>query len=391
MKRRIGRVLLLSISLLLVLLLCSLPVSAQTDAPQVQPITFGMTVEATVTESAAFDWWQIEAAAGDQIDIEIEAYDGLAPVIGVLSSGGTLLDRSADGPPNGTQRLRFEFPETGTFIIVAGRAGLDAGTTTGRYTLRVQRVGAPVPIDPAFQEVTFLCEDQEVVTLATVRFHAEPGDMSGYRITVIGVDGFAPVIRFLSSEQSTDECVLPHPEDRVQATLSLPDGTQIATSPANSNQLVVNPSIVELGEITVIIAGVDGSSGQYIALIEGLAIAAGNDTDLINVRLGPLPAQSTTLTAYMVQTTDRLDPVVLFDEQQCDDAGGRGCEQVTAATGTGIRFEAYGSVLGDRFDAGALIEDTQPHMLTLSSFANRTRGSYALMLVGTLPPRAFAN
>ncbi len=390
MKQRIGRVLLLSISLLL-MLLCTVPVAAQTDAPQVQPITFGMTVEETISATAAFDWWQIEATAGDQIDIEIEAYDGLAPVIGVLNAGGTLLDRSADGTPNGTLRLRYAFPESGTFIIVAGRAGLDAGTTTGRYVLRVERVGAPAAIDPAFQEVTFLCEDQEVVTLATVSFHMDPSDMTSYRITVIGEQGFAPVIRFLSSEQSTDECVLPRPEDRVRATLSLPDGTQVPTDPTNSNQLVVSPNNTELGEMTMIIGAADGSSGQYIALLEGISIRPERDTDVFNVRLGPLPAESTPLTVYMVQVYDRLDPVVLLDEQACDDAGGRGCEQVAPATGTGIQFEAYGNIVGDRFDGGALITDTEPHTLILSSFANRTQGIYALMLVGELPPRSFAD
>ncbi|MBN8639137.1 MAG: hypothetical protein J0M07_27720, partial [Anaerolineae bacterium] len=282
-------------------------------------------------------------------------------------------------------------PESGTFVIVAGRAGLDQGTTTGRYVLRVERVGTPTVIDPAFQEVTFLCEDQEVITLATVSFRAEPGDMTSYRITVVGEDGFAPVIRFLSSEQATDECLLPRPEDRVQAVLSLPDGTQVPTSPTNANQLVVSPNNTDLGEMTMIIGGVDGSSGQYIALLEGLNLQPASDTDVFNVRLGPLPAQSTTLTAYMLQVYDRLDPVVMLDEQQCDDAGGRGCEQVAPVTGTGIRFETYGNIVGDRFDAGALITDSEPHTLILSSFANRTQGSYALMLVGELPPRSFAD
>ena len=390
MNRSITRAFHLAL-ILICALLCAFPVAAQTDAPQVQPIGFGMTVEETISATAAFDWWQIEATAGDRVDIEIEAYDGLAPVIGVLTSGGTLLERSEDGAPNGTLRLRFEFPESGTFVIVAGRAGLDQGTTTGRYVLRVERVGTPTVIDPAFQEVTFVCEDQEVVTLATVSFHMDASDMTSYRVTVLGESGFAPVIRFLSSAQSTDECLLPRPEDRVRATLSLPDGTQVPSDPTNSNQLVISPNGTDLGEMTVIIGGVDGSSGQYIALLEGLNLQPASDTDMFNVRFGPLPAQSTTLTAYMIQVYDRLDPVVLLDEQSCDDAGARGCDQVAPATGTGIRFETYGNIVGDRFDAGALITDTEPHTLILSSFANRTQGSYALMLVGELPPRSFAD
>lgn len=376
--------------LFLLLCLCALPLAAQDDAPTVQPIGIGMTVEETISAAAPFDWWRIEARAGDVISIELEAYEGLAPLIGVLSADGTLISRSADGAPNTAIRLRFTFPQDGAYTIVAARAGLDVGTTTGRYTLHVARVGAPAAVDPLLQEVVFACRDQEAVTLATIGFEADgASDMSSYRITVLGEPGIAPVIRFKSSEQGTDECILPDSRDRIRATFTLPDGTTGASNGGSANQLVVNPAGLDLGEITVILGALDGGSGRYIALIEGFGIQPVTDTDTFSVRLGALPGESTPLRVYMVQTTGRLDPLLMLDEAVCDDAGRRGCEQVAFAAGTGVAFELYGTVAPDRFDAGALIEDTLPHTLTLSSFANRTTGNYALMLVGEQPPRDF--
>ena len=368
------------------------PAHAQADEPRVEPIGIGMSVEDTITGDAPFDWWLIDAAAGDEVRIIIEAYEGLAPLIGILDTGRTLVARSDDGTPNGVQELRYVFPTAGEYTIVAARVGINDGTTTGRYTLTVERVGSPPVRDPNMQEVTFVCEGLEAVTLATIQFRADPGDMSAYRVTVIGESGVAPVIRFLSSEQATDVCVPPSAQDRVNATFTLPDGTTGASSAATSTQLVINPTTVALGDMTVIIGGIDGGAGRYIALIEGYAIHPASNADAISVRLGALPGESTDLLAYIIQMTDRLDPVVTVAGVPCDDAGRRGCEDVPAVTGVGVHFnELYAPVIGDRFDAGALIADTAAHMLTVGSFAGRTQGNYALMLIGEQPPRDFSD
>jgi tagatose 1,6-diphosphate aldolase len=62
----------------------------------------------------------------------------------------------------------------------------------------------------------------------------------------------------------------------------------------------------------------------------------------------------------------------------------------TALEGVGMTFTDE-SVIGDRFDAGKAIRDGLEHELTLTSFSNRTTGTYALLLVGELPPRTFGN
>jgi len=110
----------------------------------------------------------------------------------------------------------------------------------------------------------------------------------------------------------------------------------------------------------------------------------------VQVRLGALPAESTSLLVYMVGGDNRLDPTVLFEDGHCDDAGRRVCADVPAINGAGVTL-SDSSVIGDRFDAGMVISDTLPHTLTLTSFSNRTNGSYAIMLVGEVPPRDFGD
>jgi hypothetical protein len=370
---------------LFLLLLIALPAAAQDDTPRIEPLGIGMWVEETISDRAPFDWWQIDAGVGDEIAVEIEAYEGLAPILGILSPGGDLLTRSADGAPNGTLRLQFVFPADGSYTIVAGRVGLNDGATTGRYRLRVERIGAPpAPIDPMFQEVTFPCATYgDAAAVATLSFRQERLEHERYAITVLGFDGFTPVIRFQSSERGTDDCTPPDDDDLAVA-YTLPDGTRGASSVGTAAQLVINTGGVDLGEMTIKIGGLDGAPGRYLALIEGFAIETGTDMDVISARLGALPAEGAPLDVYMVGGNNRLDPVVIVDDVQCDDAGRRGCANVPAISGAGI-----GMLSADRFDAGVRLTDTLPRTLTLASFAQRTSGAYAVLLVGELPPRTF--
>src|SRR5690606_19871969 len=116
------------------------PLAAQDDdLPVTTFIAFDDIVTETLTETAFWDWWQIQANEGDIIVADMIAEDALEPLLGILGPDGDLLDRSEDGPPGGSVSLEYTTPAAGEYTIVATRVGNANGTSTGPYTLQVRR------------------------------------------------------------------------------------------------------------------------------------------------------------------------------------------------------------------------------------------------------------
>jgi hypothetical protein len=112
------------------------------------------------------------------------------------------------------------------------------------------------------------------------------------------------------------------------------------------------------------------------------------------VRIGPLAAESTSLSVYMVAAQNsRLDPFMILPDtgETCDDSGRTGCDTLPTFSGAGaVLHEGDGTTLrGDRSDAGLLLTpgNPDPMAVELSSRDGDTRGAYALVLIGELPPR----
>ncbi|MCC6804488.1 MAG: hypothetical protein IT319_16510, partial [Anaerolineae bacterium] len=168
------------------------------DSVTSRPIAYGQDVNGDISDGAFFDHWQLSAHASDRIYVRMGGSGGLAPLIGILSEGGTLLARSANGLVNSVVDLNFDVPADGTYIIVATRVDNEFGTTTGTYTLRVDWLNPPPTRDPRYQDVTFLCGSAEATALATIHFAHEDADNGAYSLRVYGFDGFQPVIRVQS-------------------------------------------------------------------------------------------------------------------------------------------------------------------------------------------------
>src|SRR3954470_19760641 len=93
----------------LIFLTSFLPVLAQ-DNPEgvtVTDITYDMVQQDTLTAKAFYDWWHIEAAAGDIMVVEMGGEDGLAPLIGILDTSGNLAGRSPDGEPDKSVTMEY--------------------------------------------------------------------------------------------------------------------------------------------------------------------------------------------------------------------------------------------------------------------------------------------
>jgi hypothetical protein len=392
-----------SVLYLILIILTAVPVFAQSDDnPTVLDINYDDVVQDTITSKSFYDWWTLEASEGDDIVIDMAASGGLAPLIGILNGSGDLVAKSDNGAVDSTITLEYVIPSAGHYTIVATRVDNINGTTTGSYTLRLRRANSPIVNVNPYQDVTFPCKDRgfDATTAATLSIAEDPVPGMEHRITVYGIDGFRPVIRVnfdATNAQPFEICnidatytvgdtfTLPGEETRTITADTLDRASQIVLSGAD-----------KMGVITLTIASKDGLPGRYLAVLEGFTIEPKDDRDTIDVRVGPLSAKTTGITAYMVAgENSRLDPfmTLLSTGQTCDDAGRGDCSDVPSFAQAGVLLhDGEGntvSYIGDRSDAGLLVNpgNPDPVSLQLTSRNGDTHGSYVLFLIGELPPR----
>jgi hypothetical protein len=380
------------------LALLVVPALAQdnSDTNSVLPIHYDDVVQETLTQKSFFDWWQVEAHKGDDIVIDMAAFDGLEPLIGILDSGGTLVSRSNDGAANDTVTLEYTIPADGQYTIVATRVGNADGTSTGSYSLRLRIANPPVENVDTYQDVTFRCDDNDVTTASTLVFQDDPSKDLSYRITVYGIDGFLPVLRLNTDLPNKIEVCNADADKTVGDTFTLP-GEAARTVSADHLDTVSQLLITggeKAGLVTITIGSKDGKPGRYMAIVEGFNIDPDKDIDNVEVRVGPLAAKTTAIQMYMVAAQNsRLDPFMLRPDtdESCDDAGRKGCETVPTFSGAGATLhEGEGTTItGDRSDAGMLINPGTPDpvVVQVGSREGKTHGTYALVFIGELPPR----
>lgn len=366
------------------------PALAQSDQPGITPISYNSTVEDTITDEATFDWWQVVASAGDEMRVQMLASDGLAPLVAILSPGGTRLATSEEGTVDGRVSLDYTVSDAGLYTILATRAG----ETTGSYTLTLQRLNTEPPVSET-GEVTFLCDGVEMVVLASVQFAPDETDGGSYPLYIYGFDGLLPAIRFLSSEQDIDVC---HRDAQDQAgdVITIP-GAEPVTLEADqldtASQLLVNAGGANLGAITITFGAEANVPGRYLAIVGGFNITPTSQIDSVRVHPGALASRETAMQVYMigVGANNRLDPFMRFadNEISCDDAGRRACANVPSINGAGVVFSLGGQIVGDRFDGGLNFEAGSLgwQEIELGSFSGDTGGEYALVFVGELPLR----
>ncbi len=390
-------------------------ISAQDDQPLVTPISYGMTINETITDIAFFDWWQLDVSLGDKIVVSMDAEDGLQPLLGLLDSTGELVARSdlqTVAEINGTAFLQYDALTEGQHTIIATREGRDLGTTTGSYVLSVNnRIETETPrVDP-FMETEFRCDEWVLTNALTFRFNENvelpeeiiPGQVTEfYRFFVYGLDGFEPVIRLQSA------LLVDRPLDCTDSALAT-EGTQLSF-PILDDQITVTEADADavslvtltnsgegepLGEVAVTLGAKEGTSGRFILIMEGLAISDRNDTDEIIVRRGPF-ADENDLDIYAIgYPNSRLDPIVsLYDpetdiEKLCDDIGTDSCSDlIDIVESTVVIGEDGASYSADRFDS-AVRFDNEANIRQSMIVKGRasTSGNYLLVFVGELPAR----
>jgi len=173
------------------------------------------------------------------------------------------------------------------------------------------------------------------------------------------------------------------------------DAITIEGETPHAAQLLIT-SAAQIDGVTLTIGSANGTTGRYVAVIDGFAIGQ-RDQDMIRIGQGPLAATEP-LVVYMVAGEGtRLDPALRLltdtgDDEgiACDDAGRRGCEGVPSPVGLSFQFaDPSDRIEADRFDAGVTLPPGPPQLrnLELSSFRDNTTGRYALVLLGALPQK----
>lgn len=388
------------ILLTLIGLVVIFPARAQDDTPTVQDIAYDDAVQDTISNTAFFDWWHIQAAAGDIITATMTAGDGLLPVLGLLNPAGDLVTASPDGQINGSVQIEYTVPSAGQYTLVATRVDNKTGTSTGSYTLDVRRGNPPqAQHENPYEAVTYICARTEIVTAATVEFFLDaPAEAAAltHRITVYGIDGFQPVIQVLF-EKYADATLCSTDAGQIIAgdTFTLPgEGSRTITADTlGSVAQLTLPDMENPGIVTIRIGSANGAAGRYMALLEGFTIDPDRNQDLVEMRVGPRAAAATAILVYMVGAANsRVDPFMQLPNDEtvtCDDAGRRGCTDVTSFEDAGVTSQADGEVTlsGDRSDAGLRLAPGTPDVVPVvfSSRSGGSHGDYAVVMIGELP------
>src|SRR4051794_21349221 len=98
------------LTLLCLILLLASATRAQ-NTTLARPLAYGQEVTGTISDTKFFEHWQVTASAHDRPYVRMTGANGLRPLIGILSSGGTLLARSPNGALNDAVDLTFDVPE----------------------------------------------------------------------------------------------------------------------------------------------------------------------------------------------------------------------------------------------------------------------------------------
>lgn len=157
-----------------------------------------------------------------------------------------------------------------------------------------------------------------------------------YRITAVGIDGFDPVLGVMLTGDYDDALCNDNDSEAATYSADLPT-TGDVSSDRNSAQVVFNLNSSNAFEnVSIVVAGEGGSSGEYVLIIEGMfASSADGAGDPMSLAISPALFESgVDPTVYMISVVSAFDPLVYLADSQlaqledndgnpirCDDAG----------------------------------------------------------------------
>ncbi len=108
-------------------------------------IDIGATMKATITADSYFHIYDYEGTANEQITITMTGTGGLDSYLGILDPSDEVIAEDDDSAGGLDAQISIRLPESGTYVIIATRSGIDEGTTTGLYALTITPGTPPAP------------------------------------------------------------------------------------------------------------------------------------------------------------------------------------------------------------------------------------------------------
>jgi pre-peptidase len=130
------------ISLLLFALLASTPLLAQ-DTANENGVSYGGQISGQITNSKPRSIYYFDGLRGEVVSITLTTTKGdLDPVLTVMDANGTIIAAHDDSRGSRDVTINaLSVPQSSRYYIVVGRFGYGLGSTTGEFSLDVERIG----------------------------------------------------------------------------------------------------------------------------------------------------------------------------------------------------------------------------------------------------------
>ncbi len=415
------------LSLLLPLGVSVPAVSAQGEnfCNSLDSMDYGDTVTGSITDAEYFAGYCFEASTGDQVTIDLVATTGDLDTYLIISDvfGEEVFAENDDAESGNTNsQIILDVSSGGTFLVFVSRYDGEEGTTTGNFALSLTSTGSgggntggdknnsgsDSDIADPSEVITISCDTGETL-YGGVQFgfiNIVPGYQ--YTVTVFGIGDFDPVVA-VETSPGIGEC---NDDESLAAGsfVTLPGEGSVR---ANRQTAQVRFSLARAGSPVITVGSFDGQGGDFVMVIEGLAIAYPEEADGFVLRV-PTAVADETLGVYMISRYNDLDaylqlaageglndaygPDGTFDPEfidynnafiaiECDDAGTGSCSDMDAMSGGGIDISNGSDYITWEYDAGiqAVPETTDPLLYVFSSSGSGSSGTYAILIMGTMP------
>jgi hypothetical protein len=249
-------------------------------------------------------------------------------------------------------------------------------------------------VAPVAAQVEFACDDGSNVVISNgVEFsvNIRPGD---YRATVIGLNGFDPVLAVVETATGANLCN-DDAQGAARYAAELPSTGVVAPSGLNAQRDFSNTGSDFL-DVTLLVGGLNGSSGEFILLFEGMQVTTNDglgDPFIINGGQNVIDS-GVGIHAYVIHVTPSLDPLLFVVDDNndmvqtesgpvyCDDASNADLCWRLNPSDPAVSLEGYsltdgaGTAVADPFDPylfapSEVLDPTIPYITYIvSSYKN---------------------
>jgi len=303
-----------------------------------------------------------------------------------------------------------DFDRSGFVVADIGIDGVEFVAPSNRWAFSFTvdsdtTANATTPDDGTARGVNIACPDDGLRVVDGVEIVVD-GMLPGfeYVATVIGLDGFDPILAVGFSDETSGVAALcsDDSEFAAQYLVDVPTAPQSAGT-TTSAQVPFSHDSDGRQDISLYIGEFNRNPGEFLVVLQGMAVA-GNDGrgDPFIFNVSPnVAASSSDLNVYMIGTEVQLDPLMYVldeisgetlvdnngDAFRCDDSATSSCwgfsdnlesSSVTTDTGRRIVADSQDAMMSIAFDP-TIITEPLPLPFIMTSFNQQSSGRYVVV------------